>query len=323
MMNCQLNQQEESVDAGGVVRMGALDVGSNSFHLIVVEVDPRGRMTVLARAKEMVRLGASTLVDGSIPAVAFGRGIDALRSLRLIAESHGIEALVAVATSAVREAHNGPEFVRAAAEHAGVAIRVIDGIEEARLIFEGARGALDLAGRRVALFDLGGGSMEAIVADQAERHLEDSLKIGVLRMRDRWTASEQPNVAEREALSLDVRNILRSTAAAVRKTGYDFVALSSGTAQALAKLAHAESPRSPAQRLTLSALHAIEHKLAGMTVAERGALPGVEARRADTILVGAIILRTLLEELGASEATICDLALREGIVADYLAKRET
>src|SRR4029077_6357815 len=134
-----------------------------SFHLIVSHVNPGGRMEILDRAKEMVRFG-ETLKSGMISPDVFRRGLDALRSLKRMADRHQPDALVAVATSAVREAQNGGEFVRAARDEVGVDIQVIRGQEEARLIYLGARGALDLDGRRVALFDLGGGSLEVILA---------------------------------------------------------------------------------------------------------------------------------------------------------------
>ncbi|HMF43370.1 MAG TPA: exopolyphosphatase, partial [Polyangia bacterium] len=136
------------------MRIAALDVGSNSFHLIVADVGTGGHINVLDRSKEMVRLGDSTLHHGVIPPEVFRRGLDALRALRRIADRHNVDALMAVATSAVREAQNGGEFVRAARDEAGIDIRVIRGDEEARLIYLGARSSLDLGKRRVALFDL-------------------------------------------------------------------------------------------------------------------------------------------------------------------------
>ena len=160
------------------MRIAALDVGSNSFHLIVADVGTGGHINVLDRAKEMVRLGDSTLHHGVIPPEVFRRGLDALRALRRIADRHNVDALVAVATSAVREAQNGGEFVRAARDEAGIDIRVIRGDEEARLIYLGARGSLDLGKRRVALFDLGGGSLEVILADAQELYFTASLKLG-------------------------------------------------------------------------------------------------------------------------------------------------
>src|SRR3954463_5190121 len=162
------------------MRIAALDVGSNSFHLMVAEVETGGMIKVLDRAKEMVRLGDSTLHKGVIPPDVFRRGLDALKALRVIADRHKVDALVAVATSAVREAQNGGEFVRAARDEAGIDVRVIRGDEEARLIYLGARGSLDLGKRRVALFDLGGGSLEVILADAQELYYTASLELGGL-----------------------------------------------------------------------------------------------------------------------------------------------
>jgi exopolyphosphatase/guanosine-5'-triphosphate,3'-diphosphate pyrophosphatase len=312
-MNQPMKQTTRNPDR----RIAALDVGSNSFHLVVVSVaddgTEDGSWTVIERAKEMVRLGASTLKDGVIPEASFHRGLAALRGLAQIAQRHAPEALIATATSAVREASNGPAFVAAAAA-CGVALRIIEGVEEARLIFAGARRSLALTRRRVALVDLGGGSTEIIVGDATGPQLTDSLKVGVLRLRDLFPLSEPPRPAERSALEAHVAGLIRPVLARARALGFDELALSSGSAQALAKLAG-----SPAA-LTLGALRALEAELASRSIAERGALPAVEARRADTILHGAIILRVVLEEAGVSRARICETALREGLVADYLAR---
>src|SRR5260370_37821667 len=120
------------------MRIAALDIGSNSFHLIVSHVNPGGRMEILDRAKEMVRFG-ETLKDGMITPDVFRRGLDALRSLKRIADRHQPDALVAVATSAVREAQNGGEFVRAAPDELRIDIRVVRGTEPERLIYLLAR----------------------------------------------------------------------------------------------------------------------------------------------------------------------------------------
>src|SRR4051812_32157694 len=140
------------------MRIAALDVGSNSFHLMVADVGTGGHINVLDRSKEMVRLGDSTLHHGVIPPEVFRRSLDALRALRRIADRHNVDALVAVATSAVREAQNGGEFVRAARDEAGVGTRGIRGGEEGRALFLGARGAPGPGQRRGAAFALGGGA---------------------------------------------------------------------------------------------------------------------------------------------------------------------
>ncbi|MES1157907.1 MAG: Ppx/GppA phosphatase family protein [Haliangium ochraceum] len=306
------------------MRIAALDVGSNSFHLIVVKVTPSGHFEVLDRSKEMVRLGESSLRTGIIPPEVFRRGLDALASLRRLADRHQPDALVAVATSAVREAQNGGEFVRAARDEVGVDIQVVRGQEEARLIYLGARGTLDLDGRRAVLLDLGGGSLEVILADARECYFTDSAKLGVIRLTEEWAPSDPPTTRELVALRTRVRRALEPVIARVRAMGFDFAAMSSGTALALSAMIHHDSEEradDDATRpvLTVAALTEIEQKLARLTLNERARLPGLDVRRADTILAGAVVLRTALELAGAREATVCDAALREGIVADYIA----
>jgi exopolyphosphatase / guanosine-5'-triphosphate,3'-diphosphate pyrophosphatase len=312
------------------VRIAALDVGSNSFHLIVVQVTTGGHFEVLDRSKEMVRLGESSLRTGIIPPEVFRRGLDALVSLRRIADRHQPDALIAVATSAVREAQNGGEFVRAARDEVGLDIQVVRGQEEARLIYLGARGTLDLDGRRTMLLDLGGGSLEIILADGRECYFTDSVKLGVIRLAEEWGASDPPTPRELVALRTRVRRALEPVIARVRAMGFDFASVSSGTALALAGLIqrdrgakgrddddHIEHGGGPA--LTAESLAEIEQKLAGLTLNERARLPGLDARRADTILCGAVVLRTALELGGAESAIVCEAALREGIIADYIA----
>jgi exopolyphosphatase/guanosine-5'-triphosphate,3'-diphosphate pyrophosphatase len=301
------------------MRIAALDVGSNSFHLIVVQVTSTGHFEVLDRAKEMVRLGEGSLRSGIIPPPVFKRGLEALATLRRLADRHQPDALVAIATSAVREAQNGGEFVRAARDEVGVDIQVVRGQEEARLIYLGARGSLDLNGKRTVLFDLGGGSMEVILADARELYFADSLKMGVIRLTEEWGASEPPTAREISALRERLRRMMEPVIARVRSMGFDFVSMSSGTASALAALvAREQGGGGSGRKLTLKALDEVEKKLAAMTPDQRAKLPGVDARRADTILAGAIVLRTALELTGADEAVVSETALREGIVADYI-----
>jgi len=307
------------------VRIAALDLGSNSFHLVVVDTDTP-EIRVLGRAKEMVRLGEATLLSGVIPTDGFERGLDALRRLREVVDRHAPDALLVAATSAIREATNGDAFVRAAREALGADVRVIDGHEEARLIYYGARGALGLGQRRVALFDLGGGSLELILADAREILFSASLKLGVLRLKDRWlgTAGGKAVGAERLVpLGAAVREVLAPAIASVRERGFDFVAFTAGTARALHAMVHpapAASAGAPVGApLTRAELVRLEALLVSLPAVELAALPGVDRRRIDTLLPGAVVLRTVLELCGAEEAVYCEAALREGMIAAYVA----
>jgi exopolyphosphatase/guanosine-5'-triphosphate,3'-diphosphate pyrophosphatase len=302
------------------VKIAALDVGSNSFHLMVAEVETGGTISVLDRAKEMVRLGDSTLQKGVIPPDVFRRGLDALKALRVIADRHKVDALVAVATSAVREAQNGGEFVRAARDEAGIDVRVIRGDEEARLIYLGARGSLDLGKRRVALFDLGGGSLEVILADAQELYFTASLKLGVIRLAESYPCADPPTSRERAILAERVRATLDPVVSRVRAMGFDFVAFTSGTASALASVLRADPDAQGGKTtIALPGLAALEQRLGTATLAARGKIAGLDARRTDTIYAGAVVYRSALELCGAEEATLCETALREGIIAEYVA----
>jgi exopolyphosphatase/guanosine-5'-triphosphate,3'-diphosphate pyrophosphatase len=304
------------------MRIAALDIGSNSFHLVVAQVNPGGRIETLDRAKEMVRFGEA-LRTGMITPDVFRRGLDALRALKRTADRHQPDALLAVATSAVREAQNGGEFARAVRDELGIDMRVIRGDEEAHLIYLGARSALDLGGRRVALFDVGGGSTEVVLADARECYFTASLKLGVLRLRDEWHTSDPPSTREVAALSDRIRGSLEPAVARLRAMGFDFVALTSGTAFALANLAtrlsNGSSTGAP-KTLTFRALCELEKKLLSLSTAERAKLPGLDPKRVDTIVPGAVLMRSIFELSGADTATLCEPALREGVIADYVAK---
>jgi exopolyphosphatase / guanosine-5'-triphosphate,3'-diphosphate pyrophosphatase len=308
------------------VKVAALDLGSNSFHLLVVEVDgegPQAKTRVIERAREMVRLGESTLLSGVIPTDGFERGLDALERLRVTVRRHQPHAVLVVATSAIREASNGAAFVRAAREVIGADIRVVDGHEEARLVYFGVRSVLALGTRRVALFDLGGGSLEIVVADAERVLLASSLKLGVLRLRDQWLAGAHHDVVGGAALDrmrTAVREVLSPAIAAARTIGFDFVVFTAGTARALRAMVQAAvSGTTPPPTLTRGALAEIEGQLASLPAAARAALPGVDSRRLDTLLPGATVLRTILELADVAEATYSEAALREGMIAAYLA----
>src|SRR4029078_11716160 len=220
---------------------------------------------------------------------------------------HKVDALVAVATSAVREAQNGGEVVRAARDEVGIDIRVIRGDEEARLIYLGARGSLDLGKRRVALFDLGGGSLEIILADAQELYFTASLKAGVIRLTETCPCSDPPSSRERAQLAERVRALLEPAISRVRAMGFDYVAITSGTAMAIASVLRADPDAGGAKSaIALRDLAALEQRLGTSTLAARAKMPGPDARRADTIYSGAVVFRTALELAGATEATLCE-----------------
>ena len=300
------------------MRIAAIDVGTNSFHLMIGRVSADGRVESIDRAKEMVRLGDSAFRGGVISPEAFTRATDALRSFRKLAERHSCDAILAVATSACREAQNGGDFVRAMRDETGVDLRVISGEEEARLIYLGARGSLPLDKKRVLLCDIGGGSVEIMVCDSREIYHQRSLKLGVLRLLERVT-TDPISQEERARLSEHCHRVLEQVGVPMRRIGYDFVTISAGTARALAELL-GPTPKLEAgkQRLVrFTDVLALEQRLCALTTAERTKLPGLDPRRYDSIVTGVILVRSLLEVFHADEYTLCEAALREGLIQDY------
>jgi exopolyphosphatase/guanosine-5'-triphosphate,3'-diphosphate pyrophosphatase len=307
------------------VRVAAVDVGSNSFHAIVMAARSDGRLERLGRVRKMVRLGQGTLREGSISPDAFQRGLDALRAVKAVVAAHEPRATVAVATSAVRDASNGSLFVARARRQAGLDLRVIGGDEEARLIYRGARLALPADDGRVALFDVGGGSTEVILGHGPSTRWRSSMKLGSLRLLEELgDADDPPTRSQLAEMTEHAQDLLAPAVARVLARGLDYVALTSGTALALARLAG--EPLAPCAgvrryRLRRRSLRTWTARLAVLCAAERVQL-GVPARRADTILPGALILGAVLDATGRDEALVVGAALREGMVIDWLESTE-
>ena len=306
------------------MKLAAIDCGTNSFHLIVARVTIDGSIEIVERAKEMVRIGDSAFRGGLIAPEAFDRGVTALKAFKSIAERHGCEGIIAVATSAVREAQNGADFLRELQDSTGLEVEVIGGDQEARLIYLGVRSSLDFAGRKALLCDIGGGSVELVVGDARESRFRSSFKLGVLRLLAERITTDPISADERARLVAHCHRTIDAAAPAVRAIGFDFVAFTSGTANAVADLIAAgkgqSGPAARPRKIAFADVHALEEIVCGRSAAERARLPGMDPRRVDSIVPGVILVRTMLETFHADEATLCDAALREGMIADWVAR---
>jgi len=311
------------------MRIASIDCGTNSFHLMIGQISAQGQVEVIDRQKDMVRLGDSTFTTGVISPESFARAAEALRGFRRLCDSHQVDALLAVATSATREAINGGEFVRAMRDETGVDLQVISGEEEARLIYLGARSVLPLGNRRALLFDIGGGSVEIMVCDARELYFQRSLKLGVLRLLQ-FFSSEQPTIDERAHVAEYCHRALEKIAAPILRIGFDFVAISAGTGRALAELCAPTVQRTDAtvikdraersKLVRFADIYALEQRLFATSAADRQRMPGLDPRRFDSILPGVVLVRSLLEVFHADEYMLCEAGLREGLIFDYAQK---
>jgi exopolyphosphatase/guanosine-5'-triphosphate,3'-diphosphate pyrophosphatase len=311
--------------------IAALDIGSNSIHLVVVETDHEKPFRVVASAKEAVRLGRSAARDGRLSAAAMDRAIHCLKRFRRVAESHGARELIAVATSAVREAANGDQFITRAAEEAGVEIDLLSGIEEARLIAlaVSVRRGRSGSGRSLVI-DIGGGSTELAVMTNCEPTTLLSFQLGAVRLTELYVKSDPVGEKQLRRLRSELREVVSRRAPEIEAAGIEVCYGTSGTINALAALSlrrrlAAGAGRAPRRRhehsLTLDELRALDEELASYTLDERVRVAGLDRQRAEIIVAGGQLLEALMENLKIDELVSCDWALREGVIIAHLARR--
>jgi exopolyphosphatase/guanosine-5'-triphosphate,3'-diphosphate pyrophosphatase len=307
------------------MRVAALDLGSNSFHALIAEVGPRGGLAVVERAKRMPRIGEAIFRTGAISDAAMRGAMRALGELVPVIERHDPQAVLAVATSAVREARNGPAFVTEARARFGLDVRVISGDEEACLSYAGARARLGPDPERLTLFDLGGGSLEMIIGEgDGVLHVQ-SAPLGVLRAVAERALSDPATPHELRALEQWARGEVEAFLAPARSLALGEVALCAGTARAVRAVGRAlgRLPASGpgAERIGRDTLGFLIDHLGAMPLASRREVRDLDPGRADLIVHGAVLLDALLAACGVAEARVCRAALREGLILEHVARR--
>jgi exopolyphosphatase/guanosine-5'-triphosphate,3'-diphosphate pyrophosphatase len=302
------------------MRIAAIDVGSNSVHMIVCRIRPDLSFDVIDREKDMIRLGAGSLDGRTLAPPMLATAMQTLAKFRRLAESHGVDEVIVAATSAVREAENGGDFLTAARRDVGLHVRVISGTEEARLIHLAAAYAIGVGRRASVVIDIGGGSTEITLGTAARIEFGRSFKLGTLRLTERFATTDPLSDQDERRL---VRHIRREAGAYLRQIGsrgVHRVIGTSGTIQMIGALAIGRRASDDLRnvRVPVKAIARLRRRLTPLSLAERLKLPGLDPRRADLAAVGAILLDTLLSGMEASELTISDFALREGLVLDYI-----
>jgi exopolyphosphatase/guanosine-5'-triphosphate,3'-diphosphate pyrophosphatase len=302
------------------MRLAAIDIGTNSVHMIIVRVRPDLSFEVVDREREMVRLGAGGLDGKRLSDSALLSAMQALTKYKRLAESHAVDEIIATATSAVREAENGADFVATVRRDIGIRVRIISGTEEARLIHLAASYAAGVGGHPSVVIDIGGGSVELTLGTAARMQIGGSFKAGVIRLTERFVSSDPISRSDERRIERFVRRQTSALVKAITKRGFHRVVGTSGTILALGALATKNGGDLRNRRVGEKALHRLRRTLAASTLEERLAMPGLDPRRADVLVAGAVLLDTLLRSLGATELTLCDFALREGLILDYIKK---
>jgi exopolyphosphatase/guanosine-5'-triphosphate,3'-diphosphate pyrophosphatase len=302
------------------MRLSVLDLGSNSFHVLVADLDDDGGLVPVAREREMLHLGSVVAEHGHVPDAERHHAVEVVSHLSELAGRMGAQRRLAVATSALRDAANGPEVVAEMARASGTEIRVIDGEEEARLAYRGVRASIATDASPLLVLDLGGGSLELVVGSGPTIRWSASLDLGVSRL-SAMVRKDPPGNSEMRELRRRVREAVAPLRDTLEAHAPEEVVAVGGTVRALARVVAAEDgiwlPATLNQYpVPTGEVAGLRDRMADMDVDERDDLPGMKSKRADRAHVAATVLATTLETLGLEGFTLSDWGLREGVLLE-------
>src|SRR5688572_8280353 len=305
------------------MRIAAIDIGTNSVHMLIVRVREDLSFEVIDREKAMVRLGAGGLDGRALTADAMSSALQALSKFRRLAESRQVDVILAAATSATREARNGGEFLARIERDTGIRPRVITGVEEARLIHQAAVYGVDVGGGRAVVIDVGGGSVEITLGTSTDIQLARSFKIGVIRLTERFVRADPLSNRDERRMVKHVLAEIDRHCEQITAAGFDRVIGTSGTILSVGAVVTTlarGAPPADLRNLRVSAkqIRRLRKMMTPLDLEQRLLVPGLDPRRADLVVAGTVLIDTILRRLGAEELTLCDLALREGLVLDYI-----
>ena len=302
------------------MRLAAIDLGSNSVHMVIAEVSPDGRIEVVDRVKEMVRLGRRAFTTGSLGKEATELAARAVTTFGRLARARHVRRLRAVATSAVREARNGTAFVRRLRQETGLPIDVISGLDEARLIFRAVRHAMGLEGGPYLLVDIGGGSVELTLAEDGRPIWMRSVPLGVARLSERFLPDDPPSGRQVRALERHLERSIGDLLDRARRRGVAGAIGTSGTVNTLVTMARAmhggEVGRLHGAIATADEVHEVRRQLLAGAASSRVELPGMDPKRVDLMPAAGVLLDFVLARVGVSEIRVCGWALREGVLLE-------
>lgn len=308
--------------------LAAIDIGTNSFHLVIAKIDSKKRFTVVTRSKEVVRLGSSSNDMKYITEESMQRGIETLKRFRLICDSYNAE-IIAVATSATREALNKEEFLSRAYAETGIEINIVSGYEEARLIYLGVLQSLDVYNKKILLIDIGGGSTEFLIGKKGNVRSASSLKIGAVRLTHKFSLAGKVNKDDIREAKQFVEGAINQIVRTMKNENFEMAIGSSGTINNIGSIINFESNPTEDYDMNMNGFiikrkalqSAVNRIYKAETFEDRLSIPGLDPKRADIITAGAIILEQIFEDLDLERMTLSNFALREGIIMNYIQQK--
>ena len=325
MRSPSLSNRQDVVRRPPPMTFGAIDVGTNSLHLMMVEISPEGDFHAIGGDKELVQIGRGGFREHRLTTRKMDEAVRTLKRFTKLAGIKDISRLKAVATSAVREARNGGDFVQRVRDEVGLELQIISPEEEARLIYLGVKHAMNLGEKDNLIFDIGGGSLEFIIGDGRRADVVTSVKLGASRLAEIYLRSDPPTDAEFKALRDHVSEKLEPLLAQAKSRRLARCIATSGTVRNLAEICAlargvAEVDKGTELNVTRAELKNLFAQLSVRPREERMNVPGIDAKRVDACLPALVLMNTILRALDLNEVDCCESALREGVVVDYIAK---
>ena len=310
----------------GMKTVAIIDLGTNTFNLLIVELPPTDPPDIIFKTKMPVKLGLGGINEGTISDAAFQRGLSALGTYKEKIAEYDVEEIYPLATAAIRSANNGVDFVNEVLKSLQMKIDVISGDREAELIYEGVKQALDLGDEYSLIMDIGGGSTEFIIGNQHEILWKKSFNLGVARILDKFQLSDplsEVNVEDlREFLMMEIQEMFGKA----EEYKIDSLVGSSGSFESLAEIIqHINKERKSYVGRTefqfdLEQLKSMHRELLKSSVSERKNLKGLVDFRLDTIVLASIFIDLVIEKLNISNLRLSTYSLREGVMSE-LAKQ--
>jgi len=300
-----------------------MDLGTNTFHLVIVEVSSLG-FTEIVHEEEAVKLGEGGINKGLIKEAAFERGIQCMKRFAGLIASHHVQSLSAIATSALRNAANGAEFVDDVKRHTTISIEIIDGDTEASYIYKGVKSSGILDNKNSLIADIGGGSVEFIICNQHEILWQQSFEIGAARLMDRFHRSDPIPPDSINALNLYLEECLKDLFQAVKQYPVENLIGSSGVFESYAVIMEKEKERDLDLKKTKHCafdhleLFALIERIVLSTHQQRLAESGIIPVRVDMIVTASLLVRFILEKHNIDEVTMCTYSLKEGVLAEMI-----
>ncbi|MCM4155687.1 Ppx/GppA phosphatase family protein [Gramella sp. AN32] len=307
-------------------RIAAIDLGTNSFHAVIVDIYPDGSFRTVDKLKEMVIL-AEKGMENHLSEEAMDRGLEALKRIRFLCDSQQVEEILAYATSAIREAENGGDFIQRSLYEAGVKVQVISGKMEAEMIGLAVRHSIAIGDEMVLMVDIGGGSVEFIVGNDKEFVYSKSLKLGVARMAARFVDADPVSKENIKKLEQHFEKELSAVSEIVKKHKVKTVIGSSGTMENIAAMIAGKNASDTMISLNeytygAKAFQKFYKKFIQLDKSKRLELKTLEEKRVDIINPGVILVKYLLDEFGIENVKISEGALRDGMIIDFIKKEK-